>query len=158
MAAAWPRRRSRAESDARATRLAHATTSAQPSSVFRRCWSVLVLPTWLSSHAPKNAAGTPGTTSRRTRAQLTLPWRACTAPPTGFMASELTRSLAIATFGSIPNKSTNAGVMRAPPPMPATPTAKPPKSPERARSQLEGWVPRMPAAEAIVPIKTIVPV
>ncbi len=134
-----PFRRSRAPRAILVTRLPQATTSAQPSTVFRWAWAAALSPSWLSDQAPMKAAGTPPTTRRRTSAQLTLPCTAWTVAPTGFMARALTRSLAMATRGSTLNRSTRAGVISAPPPIPAIPTARPPKKPAQARSQVEGW-------------------
>ena len=73
-------------------------------------------------------------TIHRTSDQFVVPRRACTLPPMGFITSEFTRSLATATLGSTLNSSTSAGVISAPPPMPVSPTAKPPTNPASASS------------------------
>ena len=64
--------------------------------------------------------------------------RRCTAPPTGFMIIEATRSLDTAASGWMPNSRIIIGVIRAPPPMPVRPTTKPTKRPAMATAHQPG--------------------
>ena len=90
------------------------------------------LPTARTATTPRKAAGTEAMASQAARRQRTVPLPAWTAAPTGFMIREATRSLEMAARGWMPKMSTRMGVMRAPPPIPVRPTAKPTISPASA--------------------------
>ena len=77
-------------------------------------------------------------TSHLTRPRLTVPRRRCTAPPTGFITIDATRSLDTAASGWMPNSRIIIGVIRAPPPMPVRPTTKPTNSPAMATAHQLG--------------------
>ena len=134
------RRRARAVSTALATIATEATRRAHPNSALTSLCTCLLSPSWLRRKAPKKAEGTEPRTSQPTSVRLTEPRRMCTPAPMGFMIRELTRSLATATFGSILKRSTSAGVIRAPPPMPVRPTAPPPTKPASIRRIALGWL------------------
>src|SRR6185503_7542301 len=72
--------------------------------------------------------------SHRTRGMLTVPRRQWMPPPIGFITTAATRSDDTAARGSTPNPSTRIGVMRAPPPMPVSPTTMPTTNPARLTS------------------------
>ena len=82
---------------------------------------------------PMTAAGTEPMTNHFTNSRLTVLRRRWTAAPTGFMNSETTRSLLTAVTGSMPKKRMRIGVIRAPPPIPVSPTTKPTRMPARTR-------------------------
>src|ERR1700748_2621924 len=92
-------------------------------------------------YAPANAAGTEPTDSQRTRVQLTVPWRTCTPPPTGFRKNDATTSEEIAADGVTWKMITSTGVMRAPPPMPVRPMMQPTMRPASAMSHCTGCAP-----------------
>src|SRR5436190_10359678 len=115
----------RALRSARATIDTAATISAQPSKVLMRDEISSPLPNSLSTNTPAKAAGTDPTTSHLASGQCTVPRRKCTVAPTGFMMSDVRRSLDTAVPGLTPKNSTRIGVMSAPPPMPVRPTVKP---------------------------------
>ena len=109
-----------------------ASSSAQPSSCLSTNSRSTSSGTWLISQAPAKAIGTEPTHSHATRRPLMVPCRKCTAAPTGFMNRLATMSLEMAVRGSTPKTKTSIGVMRAPPPMPVSPTMIPTSSPPMA--------------------------
>jgi hypothetical protein len=54
-----------------------------------------------------------------------VPFRKCTAAPTGRISTAATRSLEIAAEGCTPNSRISMGVISAPPPAPVSPTSSP---------------------------------
>ena len=78
--------------------------------------------------------------SQRTSAQFTVPRRAWTQPPNGFITALAARSLDTAASGGTPKASTSSGVMSAPPPMPVSPTMPPTPKPASASSRSTGGV------------------
>ena len=111
---------------------AAATSNAIPSHSFRRFPASS--PSARSTSTPQNAAGTEPSISQRKSSLRTVPRRMCTLAPTGFITSDTTRSLDTAASGSMWNRSTSIGVISAPPPMPVSPTTKPPTNPANVRS------------------------
>ena len=114
----WDLRRS---SSALAIIDAAANRSATPRLVLTTPWVCAPSPIQRSTSTPGNADGTEPITSHFTRLRLTVPRRRCTAPPTGFITIDATRSLDTAASGWMPNSRIIIGVIRAPPPMPVMP-------------------------------------
>ncbi len=100
--------------------------------IFRVVWRVSLLPSMRRISTPANAHGTEPTISHLTSEVFTLPRRACTAPPTGFMIRAATRSLETAVSGWTRKMMTRIGVISAPPPIPVRPTTNPTMSPASA--------------------------
>jgi hypothetical protein len=119
---------------------AAARSSATPSVSLMRSCTTAPSPSCLSTSTPANAAGTDPSISHRTRVKLTVPRRRWTPPPTGFITTAATRSLETAASGCTLNSRTRIGVIRAPPPMPVSPTVNPTNSPATAtlRSRCSG--------------------
>src|SRR6266511_2441217 len=92
---------------------------------------------------PSAALGTLPTHSQPTSDQATVPRRACTRPPKGFITALAARSLETAAIGGTPNRRTRIGVIRAPPPMPVSPTTTPTPRPART---ITGSIGRVSAA------------
>ena len=111
---------------------ADAISSATPKISFNRDWMAAPLPRLRRMRTPANAEGTEPAHSHLTMSQLTVPRRAWTLPPTGFITIEATRSLDTAVSGCTWKRSTRMGVIRAPPPMPVSPTVKPTTNPASA--------------------------
>ena len=110
-----------------------AINRATPSMICITCWTVWSSPSSRSSNTPRKALGTLPTHSQRTSGQFTVPRRACTKPPKGFITALAARSLETAATGGTPKTSTRMGVIRAPPPIPVRPTTMPTPSPASAR-------------------------
>lgn len=85
------------------------------------CWTCSPSPKALATSTPQKAAGTDPAHSQPTSRRLTVPRRMWTAPPTGFMMAEATRSLETAARGGTLKSNIIIGVISAPPPMPVRP-------------------------------------
>ena len=110
-----------------------ASSSATPSAILIACCTEASSPSSRSSSTPRNADGMLPTHSQPTSRQLTVPRRACTQPPNGFITALAARSLETAATGGTPKKRTRMGVISAPPPIPVSPTMMPTPSPASAR-------------------------
>ncbi len=104
---------------------AAASVSVIPRKTFVTCSIVALSPVAWSSRTPANAAGIEPMQSQRTSSHRTVLRRTCTPPPTGFITIAATRSDETAAVGLIPKKISRIGVIKAPPPMPVSPTVKP---------------------------------
>ena len=100
--------------NARTPRRMAASNNTTPSEILTNNCAPVSSPIALMSRELANAAGTDPTVSHSTSFQLTVPWRACTSEPAGFIAAEVMRSLETAVSGGTPKPSTSTGVMRAP--------------------------------------------
>src|SRR5581483_4006654 len=126
------RLRCRRVKKARTTMVLTARSSAPPRAILTWFWTASPSPKERMTRTPAKAAGTEPAASQPTRLRLTVPCRRWTAPPIGFITKAATRSDDTAASGWILKNRTRIGVIRAPPPMPVSPTVNPTTSPARA--------------------------
>src|SRR6266571_4749636 len=114
--------RRRASAYAFAPIAAAATSRTTPVATATASCRELPCPNSRARNTPLNAAGTEPAHIKPAIRRSAVRFRMWTNAPNGLVTAETTRSLPTAASGGMPKKNISIGVIRAPPPMPVSPT------------------------------------